>query len=164
MSDVSLGKNTLVKILLGRDTRAKVNGEIPVPPDPSLYVELGGTRGLEQSNEWGTIDATSRSTKGNVRESIVDYLTVSGSFDGVWHVSDEMNLQSTKEYFQRPPSGTPYAWIMYIREGDSGSEITEEIYTILTAFNKSDPYDDVGSFDMTWSGQQGIITTVTPAP
>lgn len=153
-----IGRDVQIEILLGKETRAKVNGVYPAPVDS--YSVLGGTRGLSKSAEWGTIDVTSRSSTGNVRENIVDYLSVSGSIDGVWLTEDEENIESTSAYINAPTSGQPYGWIKLTRPAADGGTITEEVYALLTTFNFEAPYDDAGTFSMDYSGQQAAIKTV----
>lgn len=157
-----IGRDVQIEILLGEETRAKVNGAYPAPVLP-VYAVLGGTRGLSKGSEWGTIDTTSRSSNGNVRESVVDYLSISGSVDGVWLTEDAENVESTSEYVNSPTSGQPYAWIRLTRPAAGGATITEEIYSLLTTFNFEAPYDDIGTFSMDYTGQQAAIKTVVPA-
>ena len=104
-----IGRDVQIEILLGKETRTKVKGAYPKPVTPASYVVLGGTRGLSKSVEWGTIDSTNRSSKGNVRQNIVDYLAISGSTDGVWLTEDGENIESTNDYINNPPSGQPFA-------------------------------------------------------
>lgn len=158
-----IGRDVQIEVLLGEETRAKVNGAYPKPITPESYVVLGGTRGLSKSAEWGTIDTTNRSSAGNVRENIVDYLAISGSTDGVWLTEDEENIESTSEYVNNPTSGQPFGWIRLTRPAADGATITEEIYALLTTFNFEAPYDDVGTFSMDYTGQQAVIKTVVPA-
>ena len=158
-----IGRDVQIEILLGKETRAKVNGVYPAPVSPAAYVVLGGTRGLSKSVEWGTIDSTNRSSKGNVRQNIVDYLAISGSTDGVWLTEDEENIESTDDYINNPPSGQPFGWLRLTRPAADGAKITEEIYALLTTFSFEAPYDDVGTFSMDYTGQQPVIKKLVPA-
>ena len=158
-----IGRDVTIELLLAKETRAKVNGAYPKPVSPAAYVVLGGTRGLSKSTEWDTVDATSRSSAGNVRESLVNYLSVDGSVDGVWLTEDAENIEDASDYVNNPTSGQPYGWIRLTRPGDNGGTVTEEIYALLTTFSFEAPYDDVGTFSMDYMGQQAVIKTVVPA-
>lgn len=159
-----LGRDCVIEILVGKDTRAKVNGVIPKPVSPT-YLVLGGTRGLEKNAGWDTTDVTNRSSEGNVREDLVTYLTVDGSTDGVYLPETAENIVATEDYFTAPVSGQPYAWIRVTRPGPTaGATVTEEMYVLLTEFSMSAPYDDAATFTMSWKGQQAPIKTAVPAP
>ena len=159
-----LGRDCSIEILVGKDTRAKVNGVIPKPVSPT-YLLLGGTRGLEKEASWDTTDVTNRSSEGNVRENLVTYLGVSGSTDGVYLPETAENIVATEDYFTAPPSGQPYAWIRITRPGPTaGATVTEENYVLLTEFSVSAPHDDATTFSMSWTGQQAPIKTAVPAP
>jgi predicted secreted protein len=158
-----IGRDVTIELILAKETRGKVNGAYPAPISPAVYIALGGTRGLSKGVEWDTVDATSRSSAGNVRESLVNYLSVDGSVDGVWLTEDAENINDTDDYVNNPTSGQPYAWIRITKPGDSGGTVTEEIYAILTSFSFEAPYDDVGTFSMDYMGQQAVIKTVVPA-
>ena len=159
-----IGRDVTIEVLLGKETRAKVNGVYPAPVSPAAYIVLGGTRGYSAGNEWDTVDATSRSSAGNVRESLVNYLSVDGSVDGVWLTEDAENIDTVADYVENPTSGQPYAWIRETRPGNAGGTVTREVYTLLTSFSFEAPYDDVGTFSMDHMGQQPVIKTVVPAP
>ena len=159
-----IGRDVTIELILAKETRAKVNGAYPAPLDQDDYIVLGGTRGLSKGTEWDTVDATSRSSAGNVRESLVNYLSVDGSVDGVWLTEDEENIESTDDYVNNPTSGQPYGWIKLTRPAADGATITEQIYALLTTFSFEAPYDDVGTFSMDYMGQQAVIKTVVPAP
>ena len=161
-----LGRDCVIEILVGKDSRSKVDGIIPKPVAPDDdYVVLGGTRGLDDGAEWDTVDATSRSSAGNVRESVVTFLSVTGSTNGVYLPETAANIAATREYFLNPPSGQPYAWIRTTYPGPTeGSAVTEELYALMTSFNRSSPHDDVATFDLAWDGQQPTIKTAVPAP
>jgi hypothetical protein len=161
-----LGRDCSIEILVGKDTRAKVNGVIPKPVSPDDdYVLLGGTKGLEKNGSWDTTDVTNRSSEGNVRETLVTYLSVDGSTDGVYLPETSYNIVATETYFYAPTSGQPYAWIKVTRPGPTaGATVTEEMYVLLTEFSFSAPDDDKASFTMSWVGQQAPIVTAVAAP
>ena len=159
-----LGRDCVIEILAGKDTRVKVNGVIPKPVNPT-YLVLGGTRGLEKGASWDTVDVTNRSSTGNVRESLVTFLAVDGSTDGVYLPETAENVVATEDYFTAPPSGQPYAWIRVTRPGPTaGAKVQEELYVLLTEFSFSAPHDDAATFNMSWNGQQAPIKTAVPAP
>lgn len=156
-----LGRDCSIEILVGKDSRAKVNGVIPKPVSPT-YVVLGGTRGLEKNASWDTIDITNRSSTGNVRESLVTYLAVDGSTDGVYLPETAANIAATETYFTAPPSGQPYAWIRVTRPGPTAGKVSEEMYVLLTEFSFSAPHDDAATFSVSWKGEQAPIVTAIP--
>jgi hypothetical protein len=158
-----LGRGVKIEILVGADNRALVNGALPKPV--TAYTLLGGTRGYSLSKEWGTVDSTSRTSVGSVRESIADYLSLSGSIDGVWLTEAAANIEATNTYVTAPPSGQPFAWIKTTRPGaTAGSTITEELYVLLTSFSFEAPYDDVGTFSLDFTGLQPAVVNQVPAP
>lgn len=157
-----LGRDCSIEILVGKDTRAKVNGVIPKPVSPT-YLLLGGTRGLEKNASWDTTDVTNRSSDGNVRETLVTYLAVDGSTDGIYLPETSENIVATEDYFTAPASGQPYAWIRVTRPASTGT-VTEEMYVLLTEFSFSAPHDDAATFSLSWNGQQAPIKTAVPAP
>lgn len=161
-----LGRDCVIEILAGKDTRAKVNGVIPKPAAPDNdYVVLGGTRGLEKGASWDTVDVTNRSSAGNVRESLVTFLSVDGSTDGVYLPETAENIVATENYFTAPESGQPYAWIRVTRPGPTaGATVQEELYALLTEFSRSAPHDDAATFSINWNGQQAPIITAVSAP
>lgn len=159
-----LGRDCSIEILVGKDTRSKVDGVIPKPVSPT-YLLLGGTRGLEKGASWDTVDVTNRSSTGNVRESLVTFLSVDGSTDGIYLPETAENIVATETYFTAPASGQPYAWIRVTRPGPTaGATVTEELYCLLTEFSFSAPYDDAATFSMSWNGQQAPIVTAVAAP
>lgn len=163
MSGAFLGREVEIEIILGEDVRAKVDGAYPAPV--GTYIPLGGTRGYTLDKEWGSVDVTNRSSAGAVRESIADYLSLSGSIDGIWLPEDAANIEDTDDYVNAPPSGQPYAWIKTTRPGAAaGATVTEELYVMLTSFGFAAPYDDAGTFTMNYEGQQPTIKTYVPAP
>lgn len=158
-----LGRVLKVEVILAADTRPLVNGAFPKPV--ASYTALGGTRGYSMEKTWGTVDATSRSSVGAVRESIADYLSLSGSIDGVWLTEAAANIDTTDTYVNAPASGQPYGWIKTTRPGPTaGSTVTEETYVLFTSFSFEAPYDDIGTFSMSFEGQQPTIKTAVPAP
>ena len=159
-----LGRDCSIEFFAGKDTRSKVNGVIPKPVAPT-YVLLGGTRGLEKNASWDTTDVTNRSSEGNVRESLVTYLAVDGSTDGVYLPETAENIVATEDYFTAPTSGQPYGWIKVTRPGPTaGATVEEEMYVLLTEFSFSAPHDDAATFSLSWNGQQAPIKTAVPAP
>jgi predicted secreted protein len=160
-----LGRDCSIEVLLEKDTRAKgSDGKIPKPVSPT-YLLLGGTRGLTDGAEWATTDVTNRSSFGNVRESLVTFLSVSGSTDGIYLPETAENIAAARDYVMSPTSGQPYAWIRVTYPGaTAGATITEELYCLLSSFNRASPYDDATTFDMAWEGQQAPIVTTVPAP
>jgi hypothetical protein len=159
-----LGRDCSIEILVGKDTRAKVNGVIPKPVSPE-YLLLGGTRGLTDGAEWASTDVTTRSSEGSVRESLMTYLSISGSTDGIYLPETAENIAATRDYVLAPTSGQPYAWIRFTYPGPTaGATVTEELYCLITSFNRASPYDDATTFDMAWEGQQAPIATAVPAP
>lgn len=155
-----LGRDCSIEILVGKDSRAKVNGVIPKPVSPT-YLLLGGTRGLEKNASWDTTDVTNRSSEGNVRETLVTYLAVDGSTDGIYLPETTANIVATEDYFTAPTSGQPYAWIRVTRPASAGT-VTEEMYVLLTEFSFSAPHDDAATFSLSWNGQQAPIKTLVP--
>lgn len=163
MSGAFLGREVEIEIILGEDIRAKVDGAYPAPV--ATYIPLGGSRGYTLDKEWGSVDVTNRSSKGAVRESIADYLSLSGSIDGIWLPEDESNIEAADDYINAPPTGQPYAWIRTTRPGAAvGETVTEELYVMLTSFSFAAPYDDAGTFTMNYEGQQPVIKTYVAAP
>ena len=159
-----LGRDCSIEILVGKDTRAKVDGIIPKPVSPT-YLLLGGTKGLEKNGSWDTVDVTNRSSEGNVRESLVTYLSVDGSTDGTYLPETAFNIVATETYFYAPTSGQPYAWIRVTRPGPTaGASVTEEMYVLLTEFGFSAPNDEQATFSLSWTGQQAPIITAVAAP
>lgn len=159
-----LGRDCSIEIFVGKDVRAKVDGVIPKPISPT-YVVLGGTRGLEKGASWDTVDVTNRSSTGNVRESLVTFLAVDGSTDGIYLPETAENVVATDDYVTAPPSGQPYAWIRVTRPGPTaGAIVQEELYALLTEFSFSAPHDDAATFNMSWNGQQAPIKTAVAAP
>lgn len=158
-----IGRDVKIELILGKDTRAKVDGAYPKPLTPASYVNLGGTKGYSKNASWGDIDATDRSSKGNVRESIVDYLAVEGSIDGNYRTGLSENIRATKAYVLNPPSGQPYAWMRVTIPSEDGGVTQDEDYVLLTSFDFEAPIDNVGTYAMNYKGQQATITTEVPA-
>lgn len=89
-----IGREALVEVSLACSDTA-----------PGSYLTLGGTRGLSLNGEWGTIDVTSRSSVGAVRERLADYIDYTGSVDGTIIKGASSNQKALRDYVYDPSTG-----------------------------------------------------------
>lgn len=157
-----LGRDVTFEVILERDTRPKVNGAYPAPAD--TYITVGGRRGASKEATWDTVDATHALTPGAVRQSLVTFLAISGSIDGVYDNDDAENVTAFEDYVNNPVSGQPYGWLRISMPMSDGSTRVEELYCLFTSFSPDFTYDDVTTYTVNYEGQQPIIQTTIPAP
>ena len=157
------GRSIAVQVIMAAASTSKVDGAYAAPS--TGWVTLGGTRGLDTTTEWDTVDGTSRSSAGNVRESIATYLTVGATINGVWLTETAENIEEMNDYVNSPTTGQPYGWLKLTEPGPAaGDTITRVYYGLFTSFSASAPYDDLKTFDMGFNGLQPVIKTLVEAP
>lgn len=153
MSDPIMGRDVTVEVILAPATGSKTNGVYAAPT--TGWIPLGGTRGLSKGAEWDTVDTTSRSSTGNVRQSAVTFLSASGSVDGTYINATAENIIAMDEYVNAPASGQPNGWIrLSYPSPTSGNVIRQTLYCLFKSFNIDAPYDDQMTFTMDYEGKQ----------
>ena len=162
MSDPYLGRDVVVEVILAAATGSPTNGVFT--PPATGWLPLGGTRGLSKGQEWDTVDTTSRSSAGAVRNNVATYLSTSGSIDGVYVKDTASNVKATDDYINAPTSGQPVGWIRLSYPAPTGNQVVREtLYALLSSFNVDAPYDDVMTFTLDYSGKQPWVKTVGAA-
>ena len=130
---------------------------------PGSYLTLGGTRGLSLSGEWGSIDVTSRSSAGQVREKLADYIEYSGDIDGTVLKGAAGNVKALRSYVWDPTDSQPKGWVRYTIPDDANGTETLEFPVIFTNFNYDFPYDGEATFSLSWEGDGAPVLTDIPA-
>jgi predicted secreted protein len=152
---------------IGRDATIEIYIDTPSatePVDGPLWLALGGTRGLSISGTWGSVDVTSRSSAGNFREKIADYLETSLSTDGVALRAAASNIKNVREYFHAPTTGQPCAWIRATFPEESGATYQMSYPVLLTSWGDEAPYDAEATFSLEAEGNGQPVFTDIAAP
>lgn len=147
---------------IGRDALVEVSLACSDTP-PVSYLALGGTRSLSINGEWGTIDVTSRSSVGAVREKLVDFIEYSGDIDGTVLKGAAGNIKALRTYIWDPSTGQPKGWVRYTIPDDAGGTETLEFPVIFSNFNYDLTYDAESTFSLSWAGDGAPVFTDVPA-
>jgi predicted secreted protein len=151
LNDYFLGREVDVEIFLGES-------ETP----PQNYLELGGTRGLNREGSKGTVDVTNRDTPGNVRQTLVDYISMTGSIDGVVTKGDESNVKATERYFYE--TNQSFAWVRLTAPDGGGATEVCEIPCQITECSKDFANESEATFSLSWEAVEEPQFTDVPAP
>lgn len=162
MSDPYLGRDVNIEVILAAASGSPTNG-VYSPPTTG-WLPLGGTRGLSKSQEWDTVDTTSRSSAGAVRSSVATFLSTSGSIDGLYIKDTASNVKAADDYINDPTSGQPAGWIRLSYPAPTGNQvIRESLYVLFSSFSSEMPHDEVMTFSIDYNGKQPWVKeTVTP--
>lgn len=117
-----------------------------IDPTTLDYAPIGSLRGKEFNSSADTVDTTSDSSAGQVRSTLITYKTGEISLDGISALDDGTTQNQTALYMHYWNEKQPTCWLRL-----TYPDITIYGYVVITAFNRSSPYDDVGAFDMTAS-------------
>lgn len=128
-----------------------------VDPTALDYAPIGSLRGKEFNSSADTVDTTSDSSAGQVRSTLITYKTGEISLDGISALDDGTTQNQTALYMHYWNEKQPTCWLRL-----TYPDVTIYAYVVLTAFNRSSPYDDVGSFDLTASVTNTGSAAVNP--
>ena len=128
-----------------------------IDPTTLDYAPIGSLRGKEFNSSADTVDTTSDSSAGQVRSTLITYKTGEISLDGISALDDGTTQNQTALYMHYWNEKQPTCWLRL-----TYPDITIYAYVVITAFNRSSPYDDVGSFDMTASVTNTGAASINP--
>lgn len=128
-----------------------------IDPTSLDYAPIGSLRGKEFNSSADTVDTTSDSSAGQVRSTLITYKTGEISLDGISALDDGTTQNQTALYMHYWNEKQPTCWLRL-----TYPDITIYAYVVITAFNRSSPYDDVGSFDMTASVTNTGAASINP--
>lgn len=128
-----------------------------IDPTTLDYAPIGSLRGKEFNSSADTVDTTSDSSAGQVRSTLITYKTGEISLDGISALDDGTTQNQTALYMHYWNEKQPTCWLRI-----TYPDLTIYAYVVITAFNRSSPYDDVGSFDMTASVTNTGAAAINP--
>lgn len=128
-----------------------------IDPTTLDYAPIGSLRGKEFNSSADTVDTTSDSSAGQVRSVLTTYKSGEISLDGISALDDGTTQNQTALYMHYWNERQPTCWLRI-----TYPDVTIYAYVVLTAFNRSSPYDDVGSFDLTASVTNTGAASINP--
>lgn len=128
-----------------------------IDPTTLDYAPIGSLRGKEFNSEADTVDTTSDSSAGQVRSTLITYKSGELSIDGVSTLDDGTTQNQTALYMHFWNERQPTAWFRI-----TYPDITIYAYMVISSFNRSSPYDEVGTFDMTASVTATGVAAIQP--
>lgn len=128
-----------------------------IDPTTLDYAPIGSLRGKEFNSEADTVDTTSDSSAGQVRSTLITYKSGELSIDGVSTLDDGTTQNQTALYMHFWNERQPTAWFRI-----TYPDITIYAYMVISSFNRSSPYDEVGTFDMTASVTATGVASIQP--
>lgn len=114
--------------------------------DPRLSVDffaIGSIRGKEFNSSADTVDTTADDSAGQVRTALVTYKSAEISLDGISKRDDGTTSNQTMLYKHFWNESQPTCWLRF-----TYPDITIYAYVVMSAFNRSAPHDDVGTWSM----------------
>jgi predicted secreted protein len=124
------------------------------------WMTIGATRGLTLTSSWETVDATARDSPGNTKESLVTFIGVEISADGVAYGEAVTNQKALRSHVYNPGAGTdnqPKVWLR-ITDPDGSTYVGP---FIIGEFSDERPHDDVATWSMSASSNGAFVYTPT---
>jgi hypothetical protein len=160
---------------LGREVGVQValSGSRTMPTDEA-FLDIGGTKDLSLSGQWGTVDVTSRSSLGRIREQLLDYVGYSGSFGGNILAEDSSNLRAVRnrclgiqDVADTPEDATPTAWIRFAVPDEDGADDGDvELITLPINLSQCElnwPDEAAATFNFSFEGRGRVVSEIVPA-
>lgn len=144
-------------------------------PDDAEFLDVGGTKDLSLSGQWGTVDVTSRSSLGRIREQLLDYVGFSGSFGGNILAEDASNLRVVRNRAlgiqpegEEAEDARPTAWIRFAIPDELNAETgAVELLTLPINLSQCElnwPDEAAATFNFSFEGRGRVTSEIVPPP
>jgi hypothetical protein len=117
---------------------------------PNDFKRLGAVRDKSYGTTWDTVDATSDDSPNLTKENLVVFKSSDGSFSGVYRTEEARSINELDTYIKNPANDQPFGWVMIAEPIGSGQFRNIYIPVIFSDLQKSAPYSDVATWDLSY--------------